>query len=139
MNAKGAGAMLYFLIGAVVLVIILLAPYPYFNTKTNAWYTGAPLAQRLLGVHEPGIPFEKVSSQVANDSINSPFDIECTTDDDCIQYVVTNQCMVYCGNKAPGNKNAQSLLENNRVCDSGSWSPPTIRCNCVYSKCINLR
>lgn len=138
MNRLGASAIFYLFVGVTFVMVFLLAPYPHYNINTNAWYLGASTFNRITGQKEEGIPLEQVFSKVSKARVTSPFRFECNQNSDCITYITVNQCKVYCGNLDNYNKDAQALLNNNRVCDPAKWNMPATRCACLEGTCVNV-
>lgn len=135
----GASVVFYLLLSLSLFVLLILLPYPYYSAEMNKWYFGLSIGSRAAGNKDPGIPMEKVVKTVIVGSVSSPFVIDCTTQQDCKNYVVKNQCRVYCGNSITENQSVVDKLNKNRgTCDSGVWRAPRLNCYCVQSKCVNF-
>lgn len=122
-----------------IVAFVFLAPYPYYNPENYAWHLGPSLLGRSIGESDSNVPAEKIVSVVTKSAISSPLTIDCVSNLDCSPYIVKNQCRVYCGNADEINIDAVTQLEKDRVCDTGLWRIPEVRCYCVQSKCVDLK
>lgn len=127
----------FLIVGLLIAAFILFMPIPHYSANTG-WYQGPSIAGRLLGETQKGAPIEQVYWTVFRSSVETPYSIFCQEDSDCTKYTVLNQCKIYCGNNDTGNSEVSRRLENNRVCDTGSWKKPAVDCRCVLSRCINI-
>jgi hypothetical protein len=138
-NSIGASGAFYLIVGVAFVVLLLAMPYPHLNTQTESWYLGASIISRVSGSPDAdGLPLDKVVLTVSQSSVKSPLELSCTTDSDCAEYLVINQCTVYCGNVSKENSDAILMLNRQRVCEPNLWSRPKINCQCISGKCINL-
>lgn len=134
----GSSAIFYFLVAASFIILFLAVPYPHYNDSTGGWFLGTSIGGRLLGNKTSGIPLEKVIISVTEASVKSPLSLECTSNEDCKEYVALNQCQVYCGNLLEANSSAIAQLNNQRVCDPSGWARPKVDCKCISGRCLSL-
>jgi hypothetical protein len=134
----GASGIFQLLVVISLIVFFLLVPYPYYEPAESRWFLGASVGARLGGARENGVPLEKVFEKVTKATITNPLEITCSSNADCKNYVVPNQCRIYCGNTNEGNTRIQTILGNNRVCDPATWREPPTNCSCVYGNCVDL-
>jgi len=139
-KSAGASAIFYLLVAIGFIIVFLAMPYPHYNTLNGSWFLGTSIANRAMGQEESvGLSLDELVVKVTRASVTSPLDISCTTNADCKQYLIVNQCTSYCGNRSDENENAVIQLNNQRVCDPALWARPRGDCGCVAGKCIGLR
>lgn len=138
--ARGSG-IFYLLIASSFVLLLLLAPFPHYSPGLKAWFLGESIGSKMIGTgsgQKDGVPLYKVASEIARASIASPLDISCTSDSDCMEYKVTNQCKIFCGNGSSENNVAVAQLDVRRICDPKMWKTPALDCKCLANKCISL-
>lgn len=137
--ALGTSVVFYLLVSLCLFVLLILLPYPHYNPAKSEWYFGLSIGARAAGNKDSGVPMEKVAQTVIVSSISSPFSIDCNANEDCKNYVVQNQCRVYCGNSISENEGTVAKLNKNRgTCDTGIWRPERLNCYCIQGKCVDL-
>lgn len=139
MNTAKGSTVFYLLVFLAFVVVLLALPFPSYETKNNSWFLGTSIGSTLLGKENEGVPLYKVARKVATASVTNPLDISCTTDSDCKDYVVANQCTAFCGNLAQENSEAVAKLNNRRICDPTVSLIARLGCECVANKCVSLK
>ncbi|OGM31662.1 hypothetical protein A2803_04505 [Candidatus Woesebacteria bacterium RIFCSPHIGHO2_01_FULL_44_21] len=134
---QGASGIFYLIFIVCLVAFFVSVPYPYYKPE-GSWYLGPSIGVRLSGQKDTGVPLELVFERVTGAVVTSPLETSCTTNEDCTNYKVINQCKVYCGNQSPGNETAATILGNNRVCDPAGWRVPKTNCVCVHGTCADL-
>lgn len=140
MRLSGSSAIFYVFISISLFIVLVMIPVPYYNHVTKSWFPGISLFQRITNGEkvQGSLPLDEVVVKIANSTITSPLDLNCEGDADCKQYLVSNQCKVYCGNQASTNNQAVSQLNNRRICDPSMYKAPKLQCVCIAAKCIAL-
>jgi|GEM_PF-5116156 len=77
--------------------------------------------------------YQQYSNKIFSRSVDE-LDKTCEINNDCLGYISTKQCSVFCANKNEKNKVTIGSLE--RTCDyADRWDPPAIECECVNNIC----